>query len=120
MALASRSGPTPPKRSLAAAIHHALAGPRVAGVTARIRFSNHLLASGVLPDSSQPLLSGATGRLWATGGKARLEPAAAPGPDPPAPGRGRQGPGRAPGRLPRKGDRVRRYDADRLQRRDEH
>ena len=45
----------------------------MAGVTARIRFSNHLLASGVLPDSSQPLLSGATGRLWATGGKARLE-----------------------------------------------
>ena len=74
IALASRSaGPTPPKRSLASAIHHALAGPRVAGVTARIRFSNHLLASGVLPDSSQPLLSGATGRLWATGGKARLE-----------------------------------------------
>jgi outer membrane lipoprotein-sorting protein len=74
IALAGRSaGPTPPKRSLASAIHHALAGPRVAGVTARVRFSNHLLASGVLPDSSQPLLSGATGRLWATGGKARLE-----------------------------------------------
>ena len=74
IALASRSaGPTPPQRSLASAIHHALAGPRVAGVTARIRFSNHLVASGVLPDSSQPLLSGATGRLWATGGKARLE-----------------------------------------------
>jgi hypothetical protein len=74
MALASRSaGPTPPNRSLASAIHHALAAPRVAGITARIRFSNHLLASGVLPDSSQPLMSGATGRLWATGGKARLE-----------------------------------------------
>ena len=73
MALASRSGPTPPKRSLAAAIHHALAGPRVAGVTARIRFSNHLLPSGALPDSAQPLLAGATGRLWATGGKVRLE-----------------------------------------------
>jgi hypothetical protein len=73
IALASRSGPTPPKRSLAAAIHHALAGPRVAGVTARIRFSNHLLPSGALPDSAQPLLSGATGRLWATAGKARLE-----------------------------------------------
>lgn len=73
MALASRSGPTPPKRSLAAAIHHSLAGPPVAGVTARVRFSNHLLASGALPDSGQPLLAGATGRLWATGGKARLE-----------------------------------------------
>ena len=73
MALASRSSPAPPKRSLAAAIHHALAGPRVAGVTARIRFSNHLLPSGALPDSGQPLLAGATGRLWATGGKVRLE-----------------------------------------------
>ena len=73
MALASRSGSAPPKRSLAAAIHHALAGPRVAGVTARIRFSNHLLPSGALPDSAQPLLAGATGRLWATGGKVRLE-----------------------------------------------
>jgi outer membrane lipoprotein-sorting protein len=73
IALASRSGPTPPKRSLAAAIHHSLAGPPVAGVTARVRFSNHLLTSGALPDSGQPLLAGATGRLWATGGKARLE-----------------------------------------------
>jgi hypothetical protein len=73
IALAGRSGPTPPKRSLAAAIHHALAGPRVAGVTARIRFSNHLVPSGALPDSAQPLLAGATGRLWATGGKVRLE-----------------------------------------------
>ena len=73
IALASRSGPTPPKRSLAAAIHHALAGPRVVGATARIRFSNHLLPSGALSGSAQPLLAGATGRLWATGGKVRLE-----------------------------------------------
>ena len=77
IALASRSaGPTPPKRSLASAIHHALAGPRVAGVTARIRFSNHLLASGVAPG---------------------LEPAAALGRDRPALGGGRQGSARAPG-----------------------
>ena len=75
IALASRSaGPTPPKRSLASAIHHALAGPRVAGVTARIRFSNHLLAVRRRSRTrAQPLLPGATGRLWATGGKARLE-----------------------------------------------
>ena len=75
MALASGSGPTPPKRSLAEAIHHSLAGPRVAGVSARIHFSNHLLPSGALPESAggQPLLAGATGRLWATAGKARLE-----------------------------------------------
>lgn len=73
MALASRSGPTPPKRTLAAAIHHSLLGPRVTGVSARVRFSNHLLPSGALPDNGQPLLAGATGRLWATGGKARLE-----------------------------------------------
>jgi outer membrane lipoprotein-sorting protein len=73
IALANRSGPTPPKRTLAAAIHHSLSGPPVTGVSARIRFSNHLFPSGALPGAAQPLLSGATGRLWAGDGKVRLE-----------------------------------------------
>jgi hypothetical protein len=73
IALASRSGPTPPKRTLAAAIHHSLSGRPVTGVSARIRFSNHLFPSGALPGAAQPLLSGATGRLWAGDGKARIE-----------------------------------------------
>ena len=51
-----------------------LAGPRVAGVTARIRFSNHLLPSGALSGCEPSrCLAGATGRLWATSGKVRLE-----------------------------------------------
>jgi hypothetical protein len=73
IALASRSGPTPPKRSLAAAIHHSLSGRPVAGVSARVRFSNHLFPSGALPGAAQPLLSGATGRLWAGNGEVRVE-----------------------------------------------
>ena len=73
IALASRSGPTPPKRSLAAAIHHSLSGAPATGVSARIRFSNHLFPSGALPGAAQPLLSGATGRLWAGDGKVRIE-----------------------------------------------
>ncbi len=73
VALASRSGPTPPKRTLAAAIHHSLSGSPATGVSARIRFSNHLFPSGALPGAAQPLLSGATGRLWAGDGKVRIE-----------------------------------------------
>jgi len=73
IALASRSGPTPPKRSLAAAIHHSLSGAPATGVSARIRFSNHLFPSVALPGAAQPLLSGATGRLWAGDGKVRIE-----------------------------------------------
>jgi len=73
IALAGRSGPTPPKRSLAAAIHHSLSGAPAAGVSARIRFSNHLFPSGARPGAAQPLLSGATGRLWAGDGKVRIE-----------------------------------------------
>jgi hypothetical protein len=45
----------------------------MAGVSARIRFSNHLLPSDALPGSSQPLLAGATGRLWASSAGVRLE-----------------------------------------------
>jgi hypothetical protein len=73
IAFAGRSGPAPPKRTLAAAIHHSLSAPPATGVSARIRFSNHLFASGALPSAAQPLLSGATGRLWAGNGKVRME-----------------------------------------------
>ena len=67
------SGPTAPPRSLAAAVHHALAGPPVTGVTARIAFTNHLIPSGALAGAGSPLLSGASGRLWAAEGRVRLE-----------------------------------------------
>ena len=68
------SGPTPPAKPLAQAIQAALTAPKVDGITARIRFTNHLIASGSLGGTSSPLLSGATGRLWVTSdGRLRLE-----------------------------------------------
>ena len=66
------SGPTPPPKPLAQAVHDALAAPPVAGVTARITFTNHLIDAASL-QGSDPLLSGAKGRLWAAGDKLRLE-----------------------------------------------
>jgi outer membrane lipoprotein-sorting protein len=73
IALASGgSGPTPPPKPLEQAVHDALAAPAVDGVTARISFTNHLIDAASL-QGSDPLLTGAKGRLWATGDKLRLE-----------------------------------------------
>jgi outer membrane lipoprotein-sorting protein len=64
---------TPPAKPLAQALADAVAAPAVQGVTARIQFTNTLIGSDIVPGSS-PLLSGATGRLWATNdGRFRLE-----------------------------------------------
>ena len=72
-AVSTRSGPKPPPRSLAAAIHGSLAGGRVTGVTARVSFTDHLFPSDSFGGSSSPLLTGATGRLWVGDGRARIE-----------------------------------------------
>lgn len=70
---ATGGGPTPPPKRLPAAIHDALSAPRVPGVTARIQFTNNLLA-GSSVQGSDPLLTGGSGRLWASSdGKLRLE-----------------------------------------------
>ncbi len=69
-------GTPPPPLPLDQAIQQAASGPAPAGITARITFTNTLIASGSLPNgvSSTPLLTGATGRLWVQGdGKFRLE-----------------------------------------------
>ena len=66
------AAPSPPHRSLASALHVAAAAKPVQGVTARVQFTDHLVASGSL-GSSSPLISGATGRIWAGSGKLRLE-----------------------------------------------
>jgi len=68
-------GPTPPPKPLANAIHDALAGPAPDGITADITFTNKLFPSGALTGAAgSALLSGATGRLWATNdGRGRLE-----------------------------------------------
>ena len=72
---ALRSNPTPPPKPLDVAVHDALTAPAVAGVTARVTFTNHLIPSGSLPEgTTSPLLTGASGRVWVTGdGRFRVE-----------------------------------------------
>ncbi|HSD25352.1 MAG TPA: hypothetical protein VLB79_13610 [Solirubrobacterales bacterium] len=70
---ATGGGPTPPPKDLPVAIHDALAAPQVQGVTARVEFTNHLVSTADVQGGS-PLLSGASGRLWASSdGRLRLE-----------------------------------------------
>jgi outer membrane lipoprotein-sorting protein len=70
---ASGGGPKPPAEPLPAAVHDAVTAPTVQGVTARIQFTNHLI-SGSDVQGADPILSGASGRLWATSdGHLRLE-----------------------------------------------
>jgi outer membrane lipoprotein-sorting protein len=69
---ASGGGPVPPPKPLAAAVHDALAAPAPQGITARVKFTNHLIDSAAV-EGSDPILSGANGRLWITQGHFRLE-----------------------------------------------
>src|SRR3954453_19555462 len=63
IALAGDDGPKPPPKQLAAAVHDGLTAPEVQGITARVKFTNHLIDSAGI-QGSNPQLSGATGRLW--------------------------------------------------------
>jgi outer membrane lipoprotein-sorting protein len=70
---ASNSGPTPPKESLATALHQAASAPAVDGISARIQFTNNLIDSSDL-QGTDPILNGASGRLWISdNGQLRLE-----------------------------------------------
>jgi len=70
---ASGSGQTPPREGLAQAIHQAATAPEVSGITARIHFTNNLIASSDL-QGTDPILNGASGRLWVSNdGRMRLE-----------------------------------------------
>lgn len=70
---ATGSTSVPAKEPLPVAIRQALTAPAVQGVTARITFTNKLIDASSFP-AGTPLLTGATGRLWASAdGKARLE-----------------------------------------------
>ena len=60
---AAGNGPVPPPKPLAQAIHAALAAPRVQGISASIKFTNSLIGSSEI-QGTDPLLSGATGRVW--------------------------------------------------------
>jgi outer membrane lipoprotein-sorting protein len=75
VAASGGGGPTPPPKPLAKAVHDAVAAPAPAGVTARIKFTNKLFPSGAITGQvGSALMSGASGRLWATNdGRGRLE-----------------------------------------------
>lgn len=60
---AAGSGPVPPRASLAHALHQAAGAPAVTAISARISFTDNLIDSTAL-QGSDPILSGATGRLW--------------------------------------------------------
>jgi outer membrane lipoprotein-sorting protein len=60
---AAGNGPVPPAKPLAVAIRDALAAPTVPGISATIQFTNHLISSSDI-QGTDPLLTGATGRLW--------------------------------------------------------
>jgi outer membrane lipoprotein-sorting protein len=84
IALAAGAGPVPRAKSLAAAVHDALAAPVVEGVSANVTLTDHLVEGADLASggsggeagqlSSSPLLSGASGRMWVSkDGRIRLE-----------------------------------------------
>jgi hypothetical protein len=62
---ATSAGPVPKSKPLASALHDALSAKPVQGITADITFTNHLIGSADFTgDTVDPLLQGATGRLW--------------------------------------------------------
>src|SRR4051794_5904301 len=73
IALAGGAGTVPPPKPLARAVHDGLTAPEVQGITARVKFTNHLIDSSGI-HGANPLLAGASGRLWFAPGKGlRLE-----------------------------------------------
>jgi outer membrane lipoprotein-sorting protein len=85
LASALGTGPTPPPKPLASAIHDALTAPPVEGVSANIQLTDHLLEGANLASggenggagnglTSSPLVTGGSGRMWiAKDGHVRLE-----------------------------------------------
>jgi hypothetical protein len=69
---AAGGGPVPPRATLAAALRRTVHGRPVAGVSARVTLTNNLIGSALL-QGTDPLLSGASGRLWAANGQVRIE-----------------------------------------------
>ncbi len=80
IALALGNGEKPPPKPLAQAVHDALAATPVEGLSANIKLTDNLLEGASLAGehgsglTSNPLITGASGRLWiAKDGRARLE-----------------------------------------------
>ncbi len=71
---ATTGGPVPPARPLAQTLHTALSAQPVAGVSAQITFTDNLVDStDFTGQGTDPLLQGASGRLWAGDGRLRIE-----------------------------------------------
>ncbi len=65
---------TPPQKPLAQAVADSLAGPQIEGLTARVTFTNKMLASVGMAEGGDPLIGGGSGRLWASAdGDLRIE-----------------------------------------------
>ncbi len=81
LASALGAGPKPVQKPLAQAVHDALSGPSVEGVSANVTLTDHLLEGANLAGGgpsggimSSPLVTGASGRMWvAKDGRVRLE-----------------------------------------------
>jgi hypothetical protein len=71
MALTAGHGKLPPAKPLAVALHDATTAPPAAGVTAHFAVHQHLIPGSSALLSSGPL-AGATGTVWAAGGKVRV------------------------------------------------
>jgi hypothetical protein len=71
MALTAGHGKLPPAKPLAVALHDAATAPPAAGVTAHFAVHQHLIPGSSALLSSGPL-AGATGTVWAAGGKVRV------------------------------------------------
>ncbi len=69
---ATDNGPVPHPTSLPNAIHTALSAKPVDGISAQISFTNNLISSSNI-ETSDPIITGATGRLWVADDALRLE-----------------------------------------------
>jgi len=71
---ASSDSAKPAPKPLDEAVAGSLSGDPIAGVTARIKFTNRLIDSSAIATGSDPLIGGGSGRLWADDkGNVRLE-----------------------------------------------
>src|ERR1700722_12006430 len=72
---ATGSRPVPKAQPLAGAVHQALSAPKVTGISANISFTNNLIdSSDFTGQSADPILQGASGRLWLSDdGRLRIE-----------------------------------------------
>jgi len=71
-ALTRGNGHAPPKRPLAVAIHNALKSKPVSGVSARFTVTQHLIPGTSKLLATSPIM-GASGRVWASGHRVKLD-----------------------------------------------